>query len=1470
MDSERQDSPAGDLFIGSSEMARRMRGHDWASTALGPPSGWPPTLLSAVGICLASRFPIAIYWGPTLSLLYNDAWAPIPGAKHPWALGRPAQDVWPEIWPQIGPLFDSVLASGEGVWQRDQLLPMHRHGYTEECYFDFTFSPIRGGAGGVGEVGGIFNAVIETSFRVVDERRTGALRDLSEQTAGGTSIEQTCLLAARALGNAAADLPFGLFYVRDADGAPLYRLAAAFGAPLPSSAVPAEITDGSAAPWPLSGVRAAAEPLACDDLALRLGSVVHGTAWPEPLASALLAPIGGKPGEPPDAVLVAGLSPRRRHDAAYTAFVQRVAAQMAQALAHARAFDAERQRAEALAEIDRAKTAFFTNISHEFRTPLTLMLAPLADSLAEPGLPLPLRLRLDTAQRNAQRLLRLVNNLLDFSRNEAGRDNSRFQPVDLAVLTANLCGGFRSLVERAGLRFEVDCAAIGEPVYVAWELWEKIVLNLLSNAFKFTLEGGISVRLRRDGASALLDVADSGVGMPQEELPRIFERFHRLQNAGGRSHEGSGIGLALVRDLVLLHGGSIAVQSAPGAGSTFTVSLPLGSAHLPAERVVHQPPPELHIEGATPYLLEAERWQADAAAPDAAPLADTTLALRDLRFRGTFGARVLVADDNADMRAYLRGLLEPTYKVQTVADGRSALHAAQQAPPELLLSDVMMPGLDGFALLRELRTDPALRSLPVLLLSARAGDDERVAGFAAGADDYLVKPFSARELLARVGALIERSRLLAEVAQRQAFTLTLSDRLRGMHTPWEVLGAAAQAVGEHLRVGRCGYCEIDAAGEFFDVIADWDDGVMPGLTGRMRLADFGDAVAAGLRGGQIIRVDDTWLDPRTRNVFDAYDDIGNVRAAVTVPLIRGGRLVAAFYVAQTQPRQWTADELSLLEDVAERTRSAVAEQRVQTALRVSEQRYRALADNLPGSAAFIFDTDLRYQLAAGEALATSGMAPGDLEGRVLHDVLDPSLALAYEPNLRKALAGEPFTSDHSAHGSHFVSRGSPLRDADGRVNGVLVVSHDVSDRVRAQQVLEASVAALESAQAELRAADRQKDEFLATLAHELRNPMAPIRYAAALLRPGVPAQTIERARSVIERQSAQMSRLLDDLLDLSRITRNVIELQQEALDLRDILREAVDTARPGVEALQHTLHLALPATALPVHGDSVRLLQVFGNLLTNAGKYSPPGSTVVVRAELRQGMALATVCDTGIGISREMLPRLFKLFSQVHNPLQGVQGGLGIGLAVVRRLVELHGGTVQVHSDGLGRGAEFTVELPLADAASGTQQPGGARPAAAAAEAAALSMLVVDDNVDAAQSLALLLEGGGTTVAVAHDGASALEAARTLRPDVVLLDLGLPDISGDAVARALRAEPFGARLLLVAITGWGQQQDRQRTADAGFDLHLVKPVDPGDLLRAVRAAVQRPERAAPVPPGPPASPAPPAPPAAAPASRSPA
>jgi PAS domain S-box-containing protein len=692
------------------------------------------------------------------------------GKKHPWALGRPSREVWAEIWEDIGPRIRKVLESGEATWDEALLLFLERSGYREETYHTFSYSPLPDDDG---KVSGHLCVVTEETDRVIGERRLRTLRSLAAELGTTITENDVCSSIARSLDENQKDLPFTLTYLFAPDGKQAY-LACQSGIAEHHPAAPATLP--ISAPdqiWPINDVYSRKTSVLTEDLAGRFASIPAGF-WDQPPARALLVPITSQGQETPAGVLIAALNPYRQLDGSYSGFINLIAGQIAGSIANARAYDQEKKRAEALAEIDRAKTAFFSNVSHEFRTPLTLMLGPLQDLLSRSQTHLsPMaREHLELANRNGARLLRLVNTLLDFSRIEAGRVQAVYEATNLATFTAELASVFRSATERAGLELVVDCRPLNQVAYVDREMWEKIVLNLISNAFKFTFEGRITVSLQQVADTAELRVQDTGVGIPAEELSNLFVRFHRIPNARSRTHEGSGIGLALVHELIKLHHGSVRVESALGQGTTFIVTIPFGQEHRAAPPLtVDRSSSFTTTSRVTPFVQEALRWLP--AAEDAQPPAEIVADVEMMPVPGppisldtsTNRSHVLIADDNADMRLYLVRLLSEHFDVTAVANGQAALDSIRQRVPDLILSDVMMPELDGFALLRKLRENPDTRTIPIILLSAKAGEESRVAGLSAGADDYLVKPFSARELLARVQSHIQLAKVRAEAAR---------------------------------------------------------------------------------------------------------------------------------------------------------------------------------------------------------------------------------------------------------------------------------------------------------------------------------------------------------------------------------------------------------------------------------------------------------------------------------------------------------------------------------------------------------------------------------------------------------------------------------------------------------------------------------------------------------------------------------
>ena len=732
-----------DFLPGGGEMGKLIRSKDWSKTPLGSPDTWPQSLRTTVSLCIASNFPISITWGPQRVQIYNDGYWPITGAKHPTSMGQDFKECWLPAWPVIGQAFEEA-SLGQTRFLENQRIFIDRYGYLEETFFTFSFSPILDEFGGVG---GLFHPVIELTQQTLAERRLNILRAVADNTVNARTAEEAFSLILACLKDFELDLPFVLLYSVAADGKEA-NLEGHVGVEKDSPLTTAKINleDHSLKSWPFTEVIQTGKGVKVKELAKIFGRFSCGP-YDEPPAQAMVFPVTLNGTDHSKYILVTGVSSRRGLDEKYLSFYDLLTAAVTNALIKARAYEEERKKAESLAEIDKAKTVFFSNISHEFRTPLTLMLSPLEELLnqkknnfseIDKG-------NIETTHRNAIRLLKLVNTLLDFSRIESGRVQAIFSLVDIVVLTKNLVSNFRSLIEKAGLQLIVIADSIFQPVYVDRQMWEKIVFNLLSNAFKYTLEGKITVELLAEKDFVVLKVRDTGVGIPENELPKMFERFHRVRNVTGRTHEGTGIGLSLIKELVQMHHGTINVESELNAGSVFTVKIPTGKKHIAEYQISKKEIDSDEISSAI-YVDEIE-----ALLKTGKPESLKASAVKE---KNTFPT-ILVVDDNADMREHISSILSNCFNVITAHNGMDALQKMKETIPAVVLSDIMMPVMDGFGLLKEIRSNKSTANIPVIFLTARAGEESKIEGLETGADDYLVKPFSAKELLSRLRAQIK-------------------------------------------------------------------------------------------------------------------------------------------------------------------------------------------------------------------------------------------------------------------------------------------------------------------------------------------------------------------------------------------------------------------------------------------------------------------------------------------------------------------------------------------------------------------------------------------------------------------------------------------------------------------------------------------------------------------------------------------
>jgi signal transduction histidine kinase/CheY-like chemotaxis protein len=1312
-------TPDANFALPLAELVQRT---DWAATPIGPMDEWPQSLRTALSICLQSRFPILLWWGPQLVMLYNDAYSAILGAKHPRALGQAGAECWPEIWEIIGPMLAGVLDRGAATWSEDQLLLLERNGFPEECYFTFSYSPIREEGD---RIGGVFTAVTETTAHVVAERRVRTLRSLATATSDAARAEDACARAAVALAENAIDLPFALLYLLTpaGDAAVLAGSSGMVeGAPAAPPRIALDVEGASSADWPLRVALDSGGQTVVADARERFAGL-PSEPWDEPPHTAAIVRLEQAGQEQPAGFLIAGVSPHRPLDDDFRGFLDLAASQIATAITDARVREAEHQRAEALAELDRAKTAFFNNTSHEFRTPLTLMLGPLDDLLSRPdgAFDPETSETLRVVQRNGLRLLKLVNTLLDFARIEAGRVEASYEPVDLAALTADLASSFRAAVEHGGLRLIVDCPPLPEPVYVDRDMWEKIVLNLLSNAFKFTLEGEIAVRLRWEGEHVVLSVTDTGIGIPADELPRLFERFHRVRDTRARTLEGTGIGLALVQELVRLHGGTVTAASVLGEGTTISVAVPTGTQHLPADRLQAALTRASTAIGAAAYVEEALRWLPDAAG-DPAPVLDAALDTPPAtlpQLADASPARVLIADDNADMRDYLARLLGTAYTVETVADGGAALAAVRERPPDLLLSDVMMPGIDGLALVRALRADPATRRLPVLLLSARAGEEARIEGIDAGADDYLVKPFSARELLARVAGQIALARVRVEAMQRERQLRREAEEAR-------------QHLFDLLMQAPAFVCVLEGPQHRFVFI-----------NRRYRqLLGPRDLIGLNVRDAAPEIVGQGYLE-----LLDTVYRTGEpfVGDATLLKLDRrgNGELEDIYITFVYQPIRDEDGAVSGIFvhgfEVTDQVRAREASERGERTQRFLAEASMALAGSLEGGstlqqlarlcvpalADFCFFDLLQDD---GQVVRSAGAQADEDEtavrrydrrsapaGSAVARVLDSGQSVLVSNVTDAFVAGVAQSPEHLAalRARRVISVLAVPLVARGRLIGVLTLYHteasgrhfSETDLPVAEELALRAALAVDNARLYrmTQEALQVRDTFLAAVTHDLRTPLATITGMAQLIERQLRRDsTIESDRvqprvAEIERSAERMAHMVDDLLDVTRLEMGSLPaLTRSDTDLVALARHVVANQQRLAPA--HLLRVTTNEIAIWGRWDASRLERVIANLLNNAVKYSPDGGTVTVEVRYAtddpMGAAEIVVADSGIGIPEADLPHVFERFRRGGNVGAQIKG-TGIGLATVQQIVAQHGGTVALTSSE-DAGTRVTVRLPLA------------------------------------------------------------------------------------------------------------------------------------------------------------------------------
>ncbi|KAG9288146.1 hypothetical protein G9A89_000941 [Geosiphon pyriformis] len=1336
-------------YEGEIPVAELVYSFDWSTTQLGAMSTWTTSLRTTVDLCLHSVFPMALYYGPQKLLIYNQMWRPILKLKHPEALGKPAWEVWPEIWDVIGPIFDGVVSTGQGQFNDDLMLLLLRDGYTEECYFSFTFSPVFQEDG---SVGGVFTAVQETTQRVLSARRLKTLGELGNRTPGAKSVEASCHLATAALRDNNADITYALIYLIGKNEAGednqtyVARLTATtfddnlhtqsgddgveelifvtgkssrnLPDQLPKSHHVLNVTNAMEAFLKdiqksknnemdqKSQLQSSDSLTQTESLTKSSFSSFTPESWPieqvirtnqhvlvtlADKSQAILLPVltsfAGK--TVLTAILICGVNVRRALDTEYLEFCQLVVGHVSSSLTNGRSREEERKQAETLADLNRQKIMFFQNISHELRTPLTLMLAPLEDAISSCAPDSPILYNLKMIQRNARRLLKLVNTLLQFSRIEAGRLEAHYCETDIAKVTTELASNFESMAKSFGLTFTLDIPSnetlqlqLEHKVYLDLDLYEKIVFNLCSNAFKYTWDGGVTIRLYADkmecGEVVILEVTDTGVGISPEHLPNIFQRFYRIESHQSRSHEGTGIGLALVKELAIRHGGDISVTSEVDVGTTFRVWIPTGYDQLPRKNVyingiregnAKYPIPSLRenqfSRNVDLYLEECKQWNTekhdsqgfqtkfeedDHEAKNTIEhlktlsIASPTLgAAKDVRspfLLEEFGSdpnrikRVLVVDDNADMRNYLCNILKTEFEVRSATDGRDALNiiTKHEIKPDLVLSDIMMPNMNGFELLKILRSDPSTKMIPVILLSARAGEEASVEGLERGADDYLIKPFNARELIARVRSNIKLSNLRHELvvqqrsqAETKQLLFSISSKIRSGFNIKEILSTAVEEIHRIL------VCE--------SLLVLFSDPMNKGSAQIMAASAFDPEIQA-LVGTQIsckaIDSKESWGDQ-----LDGSSDVNS-------PAYPLSSFLASFTGAL--------------------------------------QEQTAPVNNELPSFLNIGDTD-------NDILDLEIESHKNYFSQILNQhVSSMSVAIRLNSSFWGWIVAHRKPNENWSNAEKIF-----LQQISNQISLAITHSKLSEEKLKREAQMEAA-----------KAANEAKSQILANTSHELRTPLGAIIGVLSAFE-DTPLSSDQRDMvEIMTRASDVVLSVVNDILDAAKLEAQKITLMNRTFDLFDLVEKTIEIFGERAGTKQIELVLLFAPTELPkyVKSDPERLQQILMNLLSNSVKFTESGE-IVLKISLassdvqvketgadtepnivKTGTLLVELTDTGIGIDPAFMKDIWESFSQGDPSMTRRQDGTGLGLSICKHLVSINGGDLGVQSE-LGKGSRF-------------------------------------------------------------------------------------------------------------------------------------------------------------------------------------
>nr|WP_302180154.1 PAS domain-containing protein [Chryseosolibacter indicus] len=970
-----------------------------------------------------------------------------------------------------------------------------------------------------------------------------------------------------------------------------------------------------------------------------------------------------------------------------------------QNITRAKQAEEERKNHQMLVEMDKAKTAFFANVSHEFRTPLTLLLAPLEDVVRNGGTTLAKQEldKLRMAHRNALRLQKLVNTLLDFSRIEAGRADAIFQPTDLAKYTMELASNFTSLFENAGLKYVMKIEDPEEPIYVNREMYEKIVLNLLSNAFKFTFKGKIEIILRANKKHVQLHVRDTGIGISKDNLARIFERFARIEGVKSRTYEGSGIGLALVRELVLMHGGSIKVDSAEGEGTTFMVVIPRGKAHLPPRRIFESKDRVANGSVASSFLEELSGWL-----PVENVVFDnrnrTKLLARDKSQKDLRKPRILLVDDNADMRGYMHSLLCEDYEVVMAENGKKAIEAIQPGKmPDLVLSDVMMPEVDGYQLLAAIKSNSVMQHIPVILLSARADEEAKIEGMRYGADDYLIKPFSAKEMLARIDARIQIARMQKKTEEylietNKQLEMRVRERTKELQESKKQLEVQRNLLQQTL----------DAIPQMI-----W----LSDATGKIKLINDQWFRYTGLAHEhfQNVRIDelDVIHPSQTKEIFPLLQKTMSEGLPYHTEVLvknKGGeylwhmKVVVPVYEESGAVAYWVGSLIDVHEQFTHEKKIKEYKDLLEAVFNSSFIGIQVL-DALYNENHQVLDFEWKLFNKAIQRLAKQM----DLKGKRFIEVFPGAMQSGLFERLKEVIhSGEPahFQQFYNYEGFDNWYDISAVKLEDSVVMTISDISESKASQLELQRINES----LAHKNHELKMLNEELSTFAFVASHDLREPLRKIQIFSQVLVQREEQNLSEGGKDFFRRiMSAiqRMNSLIDDILTYSRANAGPKEL------VKTDLNKVLFTVKSDLSEYIRERKAVVEAHELPhLKCNPLQMGQLLQNLISNAIKFQPKDNIphIVISASIVDGKNInhpmasplkrfvkLEVKDNGIGFEQEYEAKIFQMFQRLHGMAEFA--GTGMGLAICKKIVENHKGFIAAESKP-GEGAMFSCYFP--------------------------------------------------------------------------------------------------------------------------------------------------------------------------------